>query len=188
MKPFFKWFPLMFTTTCALLTVIFSYQTAPRVSDSGPAFEKLQHAIEHAPAPTLDLSPIKAEVAKLAALIKQMQDNDVATFNTLIKNIKTELQGKFENIDEIIASIENKTHPVKILPASSLPFNVLSIDSLQSISVATVRYDYKTTALEAGDTLAGWQVKSVDFATQAMVFENAEGEVHLNLTAGESHA
>lgn len=188
MKTFFKWLPLILVSVCAPLTIVISHQMTPRVSDSGPALEKLQRAIEHTPVPTLDLSPIKADVAELATLIKHMKNEDEASFNTLLTNTKTELQSKLESIREAITALDEKTHPVKILPSSYLPFKILSIDSLQHISVATVRYGYKTTALEAGDTLAGWLVKRVDFATQTMVFENDEGEVHLSLTTGVAHA
>ena len=186
MKLLLKWFPLILVSSTMMLMIILNHQAPPQVTDSKFELQAIQHAIEHTP--TLDLSPIKAEVAELAALIKQRQVSDASSFNTLVGNIKTEIQNKLDSIATTITALEEKEHPVKILPASSLPFKVLSIDSLQNISVATISYAYKTTALEVRDALAGWQVKYVDFATQNIVFENTKGEVHLQLASGENHA
>lgn len=187
MKALIKWLPWALLSMTALLTVIISHEP-PRVADSKLELEAIQQAIEHAPVPMLDLSPIKAEVAELATLIKHMQREDEASFNTLVSNIKTELQTKLDTMHTTITSLENKQHPVSILPETRLPFTVISIDSLQHVSVATVTYDYKTTALEAGDSLAGWQVVAVNFAKQEMVFKNDDGEVHVNLNAEVAHA
>lgn len=70
-----------------------------------------------------------------------------------------------------------------MLPANQLPFKVLSIDSIQEVSVASVSYHYKTQALEKGDSLAGWTVFEIDFAKQTIEFENADNahlRVHLS--------
>lgn len=188
MKRDFKWLILLGVNACAVLTVIVSHQFNPRVSDTAPELKAIEQAIQNTPAPRLDLSPIKAEVNELARLIKQMQNEDEASFNSLLSTIKTELQSKLDTMHDTIVSLEAKDHPIKMLPSVVLPFNVISIDSLQHTSVATVAYDYKTTALEKGDTLAGWQVRTIDFARQQIVFENDDGQVHVNLISGEAHA
>lgn len=188
MKCDFKWLILLGVNAVAVLTVIASHQFNPHISDSTPELKAIEQAIQNTPTPKLDLSPIKTEVTELATLIKHMQHEDEASFNTLLSNTKTELQTKLDAIHDTIASLEAKHHPIKILPEAVLPFNVISIDSLQHVSVATVAYDFKTSALEKGESLAGWQVTSIDFATQKIVFENEEGQVHVNLCAGEGHA
>lgn len=183
-----KWLPVIFAGVPVIVGLITIHQITPKTTDSKPELQAIQRAIEHVPTPKIDLSPIRAEVAELVALIQQRKDSDAASFNTLVNDIKTELASKFENIEATIASIENKAHVVKLLPASSLPFKVLSIDSLQHVGVATVAYGFKTTALEVGDSLAGWKVQEVDFAKQQMVLSNDEGEVRLQLNRGEAYA
>ena len=188
MKRDFKWLILLGVNACAVLTVIVSHQFNPRVSDTTPELKAIEQAIQNTPAPKLDLSPIKAEVNELATLIKHMQNADEASFNALLSTIKTELQIKLDTMHDTITSLEAKDHPIKMLPGMVLPFNVISIDSLQHISVATVAYDFKTTALEEGDSLAGWHVRTIDFARQQIVFENDDGQVHVNLSTEETHA
>ena len=162
-----------------------------RASSPTPELKAIQHAIENTPIPKLDLSPIKAEVSALATLIKQMQNEDEASLNTLLSNTKTELKSKLDAIHNTIIALEEKQHPIKTLPETALPFKIISIDSLQHISVATAAYDFKTTALEKGDMLAGWKVLDVDFSTQSMEFEN-EDEAHVKVRlrdqTGEEHA
>ena len=58
----------------------------------------------------------------------------------------------------------------------SLPFAIVSIDSIQQVPVASVTYDYKTIPLEKGDALAGWKVVSVDYSKQRLELENAQSE------------
>ena len=186
MKPFLKSLPFIFVTACALLTVIIPHQMTPKISDSGSALQAIQHAIEHAPTPNLDLSPIKEEVQQLGILIKQMKDD--RSVGTLLENGHSQIQTKLDAMYQLIETLENAQHPVKYLPETALPFKILSIDSLQHISVATVFYNYKTTALEKGDSLAGWEVIAVDFATQSMEFENTDGAHITTKFAGAAHA
>ena len=188
MKWDFKYLTLIGVSACTILTIFISHQIQPKVSVPAPELKAIQHAIQNTPVPKLDLSPIKAEVSALATLIKQMQNEDEASLNTLLTNTKTELQSKLDAIHNTIISLEEKQHPIKILPEAALPFKVISIDSLQHVSVATASYDFKTTALEEGDALAGWKVLDVNFATQSMEFEN-EDEAHVKVRlAGQTWA
>lgn len=61
-----------------------------------------------------------------------------------------------------------------MLPASQLPFKVLSIDSIQEVPVASIAYHYKTQAMEKGDALAGWTVFEINYAKQTIEFENTD--------------
>jgi hypothetical protein len=186
MKPFLKWLPFIFVTACALLMAIIPHQMTPKTYDSGPALQAIQHAIEHAPTPNLDLSPIKEEVQQLGVLIHQMKDDH--SVGALLENGHSQIQTKLDAMYQLIETLENTQHPIKYLPETALPFKILSIDSLQHISVATVFYNYKTAALEKGDSLAGWEVIAVDFATQSMEFESAEGTHIKTRLTGAEHA
>ncbi|WP_426741416.1 hypothetical protein, partial [Pseudomonas aeruginosa] len=82
-----------------------------------------------------------------------------------------------------------KRHPIKYLPVTSLPFKVISIDSIQQISVATVAYNFKTIPLEKSDKLADWIVLSIDFGLQRMELENSNKEhvvVKMDVVQGDS--
>ena len=186
MKPFLKPIPFIFVIACALLTVIIPHQMIPKISDSDSALQAIQHAIEHAPTPNFDLSPIKEEVQQLGVLINQMRDD--RSVDALLENGHTQIQTKLDAMYQLIEALENAEHPVKYLPETALPFKILSIDSLQHISVATVFYNYKTAALEKGDSLAGWEVIAIDFATQSIEFENADGAHIKTKFAGAAHA
>ena len=72
--------------------------------------------------------------------------------------------------------LEEKKTSLKYLPVQSLPFSVISLDSIQHVSVATIAYDFKHVPLEKGDSLAGWRVISIDYGTQHMEFENTKKE------------
>jgi len=85
-------------------------------------------------------------------------------------------------------ALNQKQHPITYLPASTLPFQVISIDSIQQVCVASVRYDYKTVPLEKSDALAGWTVLSLDFGKQKIELENANKErVVVTLEGVEQH-
>ena len=66
--------------------------------------------------------------------------------------------------------------PAKYLSPKQLPFQVLSLDSIQSIPVATIAYDFKTLSLEKGDALGGWRVVVIDYGKQRIKFENTQKE------------
>ncbi len=190
MKCDLKWLGLLSFNVFLIVSTALYFQTNQKfpVTDSG--FKNLNQAIENASNFKLDLSPVKDEISQLSTLIKQMQNQEEVPFDKLLSNTSSELQSKLDSIFTAIESLETKTHPAKLLPESALPFKVTSIDSLQHQSVATVSYDYKTTALEKGDSLAGWLVESIDFAKQSIAFKNDEGcvLVSLDVSAGEDHA
>lgn len=185
MKWDFKLLGLLGLNTCFIAAAAL-YLQAHKAPDVSQDFKNLNQAIEKASSSKLDLSPIKDEISQLSLLIKAMKNPKEVPLEQLLTHTSSELQSKLDSILGAIESLENKTHLVKLLPTSALPFKVISIDSLQHQSIATITYDYKTTALEKGDSLAGWQVTSIDFATQFITFQNDEGCVHVHL--GESHA
>ena len=134
----------------------------------------------------IDLSSINQDLNKLAALVEQLKSKD----DQLITENRTELTHKLDAIHEVINTLDKKQNPVKYLPISALPFEVLSIDSIQQVNVATITYDFKTFPLEKGDTLIGWTVVQVDFGKQRLEFENSHKErvvVSLDTEKGDQH-
>ncbi|HAT2079976.1 hypothetical protein [Legionella pneumophila] len=139
----------------------------------------------------VDLSAINQDFNKLATLIEQLKTKDDNTINQLITENRAELSQKLDALHEVINSLDKKQHPVKYLPITALPFKIISIDSIQQVSVATVTYDFKTIPLEKSDKLANWTVLQIDFGQQRIELENSSKErvvVTMEADLGEQNA
>ncbi|CDZ76694.1 hypothetical protein BN59_00968 [Legionella massiliensis] len=133
-----------------------------------------------------DLSPITDHIKQLGDFIQQMQNKDDHQLGELFSTEQAAIKSQLDGIQELLKHLDSQKQPVKMLPASALPFKVLSIDSIQEVSVASVAYDYKTKALEKGDSLAGWKILDINFAKQTIEFENVEkAHVLIHLTQQE---
>src|SRR3990167_1993170 len=146
-----------------------------RLNDIQSGIANLQNEVKK-PSATIDLSGINQDFNKLAALIEQLKSKDNQQLNQLVNESRTTLSNKLDAIHQTINSLDKKQHPIKYLPVSALPFHVVSIDSIQQVSVASVAYDYKTNPLEKNDSLAGWTVTQIDFGKQRLEFENKNKE------------
>ena len=91
------------------------------------------------PAEKIDLSFINQDVNRLANLIGDLKTNK--------EDERSQLTNKLDAIHSVINSLNKKQHPITFLPISALPFKIISIDSIQQVSVASVAYDYKTMPL-----------------------------------------
>ncbi|HHS8313960.1 TPA: hypothetical protein ACTUNV_000344 [Legionella pneumophila] len=143
------------------------------------------------PVETVDLTAINQDFHKLTSLIEQLKNHNETDINRLINDNRTELTQKLDVLREMVRSLDKKQHPIKYLPINTLPFKVISIDSIQQVSVATVAYNFKTVPLEKSDQLAGWTVLSIDFGLQRMELENGNKEhvvVKMDVLQGESDA
>jgi hypothetical protein len=138
------------------------------------------------PAATIDLDPLKHDVNDLRELLHQFHNQSDKQFD----EGQFQLQQKLNAIGQALQLLDEKQHPVKFLPASALPFKVLSIDSVQQIPVVSVSFNFKTIPLEKDDSLAGWTVVRLTFSKQKAVFKNKnEEQVVIGLGAiGEQHA
>ena len=153
---------------------------AARLNDIQAQLGNLQQAAIK-PDEKVDLSAINQDFNKLATLIEQIKSKDDNTITQLITENRAELSHKLDALHEVINSLDKKQHPVKYLPVTALPFKVISIDSIQQVSVATVTYDFKTIPLEKSDKLAGWTVLQIDFGQQRIELENSNKE-HVVMT------
>ena len=161
-----------------------------RLNDIQSRVISLQNEVKK-PVEKIDLKEINQDFNKLAALIEQLKSKDDAQLNQLVHESRTELSNKLNAIHQTIDSLDKKQHLIKYLPITALPFQVVSIDSIQQVSVASVAYDYKTIPLERNDSLAGWTVVKIDFGKQQLEFENANKErvlVNLDINQDEQHA
>ncbi len=184
-----KWFLLVILNTLVVLLVCLKSQPVNTQVQDLSFLEKRLSAIESKlvqPVKSPDLSPINRNLKQLGQFIQQLQNKDDHQLGELFSTGQVAIKKKLDGIATLLSRIDEQKHPIKTLPASSLPFQVLSIDSIQDVSVASVAYDYKTQALEKGDSLAGWTVVKIDFARQFIAFENADkSHVSLSLKSSE---
>lgn len=155
-----------------------------RLSEIQSQLNSLQDIMK-APADTT----INHDVQQLEAMIQELQSKDDSQLNKLVVESRTQLENKLDAMHATIQSLEKKQHPIKYLGVNTLPFKIISIDSIQQVSVASVSYDYKTFPLEKSDVLAGWTVLSIDFSKQTIEFENGNKEhVLVALEGASEHA
>jgi hypothetical protein len=158
-----------------------------RLNDIQAQLINLQAEIKK-PVEKIDLSSINQDFNKLAGLIEQLKSTDQTKLNQLVLESRSELTQKLDTIHAVVNTLDKKQHVIKYLTVTALPFKVLSIDSVQQVSVVSVTYDFKTVPMERGDTLAGWSVLEIDFGRQRLEFENSNKErVVVNLEQGEQH-
>ncbi|KTD53479.1 hypothetical protein Lsan_3889 [Legionella santicrucis] len=146
--------------------------------------DKIHHEATK-PTEKVDLTAINQDIRTLAALVKGLKPQDENAINQLLLENRTSLDDKLDSIQKVIKSLDDKQHPVKYLPLTALPFTLVSIDSIQQISVVTVTYDYKYIPLEKGDTLAGWTVTHLDFSKQQAEFIN-DKEEHVQVALAQA--
>ncbi|HAU1484762.1 TPA: hypothetical protein F8R85_16190, partial [Legionella pneumophila] len=118
-----------------------------------------------------DLSLITQNLKQLGEFVQQLQNKDDHQLGEMFTTEQIAIKKQLEGITDLLRHLDEKKQPVKMFPVSQLPFKVLSIDSIQEVSVASISYHYKTQALEKGDSLAGWTVFEIDFAKQTIEFE-----------------
>ncbi|HGF0738838.1 hypothetical protein QM437_05475 [Legionella pneumophila] len=179
-----KWLFLVLLNALLVLLVCFKSQPVKTQVQDWSSLENRLSAIESKlgqPVKSPDLAPINHNLKQLGQFIQQLQNKDDHQLGELFSTGQVAIKKQLDGIAELLTRLDDQKHPVKTLPASSLPFQVLSIDSIQDVSVASVLYDYKTQALEKGDSLAGWMVIQIDFARQFIEFENTD-KAHVSLT------
>ncbi|WP_412755190.1 hypothetical protein [Legionella pneumophila] len=121
-----------------------------------------------------DLSPITQNLKQLNSFIQHLQNKDEHQLGEMFTTEQGVIKKQLEDITDLLRHLDEKKQPVKMLSSAQLPFKVLSIDSIQEVSIASIAYHYKNQALEKGDDLAGWTVFEIDFAKQTIEFENAD--------------
>ncbi|KTD32063.1 hypothetical protein [Legionella israelensis] len=184
-----KWLLLVLLNALVVLLVCFKSQPVKTQVQDLSFLENRLSAIEsklRQPVKEPDLTPINHNLKQLGQFIQQLQNKDDHQLGELFSTGQVAIKKQLDGIAELLTRLEDQKHPIKTLPANNMPFQVLSIDSIQDVSVASVLYDYKTKALEKGDSLAGWKVIQIDFARQFIEFENTDNaHVSLSLKSNE---
>lgn len=132
------------------------------------------------PLPEIDLSVVEQKLKELSQEVAEIRQFNPDDLNNRIEHrldqTEQSLSQQLNTLNSTVSEIKSAHHQVKYVPLKALPFSVLSIDSIQNVPVASIRYDYKTVPLEQGDLLAGWKVARVDFRHQEIEFENKNKE------------
>ncbi|HAT6309863.1 TPA: hypothetical protein JAJ32_001446 [Legionella pneumophila] len=187
-----KWLSLL-VLNILLIGFVYVKNQAPtnhqELNTLGEQLASIQTQLKQ-PVEQSDLSPITQNLKQLNSFIQQLQNKDEHQLGEMFTTEQGVIKKQLEGIIDLLRHLDEKKQPVKMLPVSQLPFKVLSIDSIQEVSVASISYHYKTQALEKGDSLAGWTVFEIDFAKQTIEFENNDtAHVLVHLSQQEvSHA
>lgn len=128
------------------------------------------------PLPEVNFDAITQQIAQLSSRLDKLREADSKQLTETLSYTQNTLGQELHSIKEVVTHLDDKKSPVKYVPIKSLPFSVVSIDSIQQVPVASIAYDYKTIPLEKGDALAGWKVVSVDYGKQRLELENARAE------------
>jgi hypothetical protein len=140
------------------------------------------------PVAGIDLSSMTQQVQQLSQQLEKVRSQNTNHFDQALNQTEDALSKQLDTIQRLVVTLDKQKTSIKFLPAKYLPFQVLSIDSIQHVPVASVTYDFKTVPLEKGDSLAGWRVISIDYGKQRIEFENARKERVLLTQEQISHA
>jgi hypothetical protein len=185
-----KWLTLIIINLSLLLCFISNSKTKDNIEITELKNQLANiETILSQPKKKLNLSPIHDEFKNLEKLIKKTQYHNNEQLQKLINISKDEIHHYLNNITDLLKEKSTTKNKTQYLSSKSLPFKVISIDSIQNSPVATVFYQYRTTALEKGDKLAGWQVDSIDFSKQSIELINqTKKRVSITLNKKEKHA
>ena len=133
------------------------------------------------PIPRIDLNATNEQIKEISQQLERVRAQNANHINLSLNKTETALTNRLETIQQLVRHLDDKQSPIKFLPPKALPFQVISLDSIQHVPVASITYAFKTIPLEKDDSLAGWQVLAIDYGKQHIEFVNAKKE-HVLLT------
>ena len=133
------------------------------------------------PIPRIDLNATNEQIKEISQQLERVRAQNANHINLSLNKTETALTNRLEAIQQLVRHLDDKQSPIKFLPPKALPFQVVSLDSIQHVPVASIAYNFKTIPLEKDDSLAGWQVLAIDYGKQHIEFVNAKKE-HVLLT------
>jgi hypothetical protein len=133
------------------------------------------------PKEKVDLSSLNQNIQSISGEIRNIKSETTkAIFKTAEQNL--DLSKKIDDVKVEVKGISSNAGEIKYIDPKQIPFEVFSIDYVQSSPVVSIRYHYQNYDLEVGEVLAGWKVVSLNYVTQEAEFENINKEhAHLNL-------
>lgn len=133
------------------------------------------------PKEKVDLSSLNQNIQSISGEIRNIKSETTrAIFKTTEQN--QYLSKKIDDVKVEVKGISSNVGEIKFVSPKQIPFEVFSIDYVQSSPVVSIRYHYQNYDLEVGEVLAGWKVVSLNYVTQEAEFENKNKEhAHLHL-------
>lgn len=132
----------------------------------------------------LEADVISNKITQLSDHIAKIRALTAEEFQLGLHDTEYHLSTQLTAIHEDINHLRSKQNDFVILDTKNLPFQVISLDSIQEVAVASIAYDFKMIAMEKGDKLAGWTLKSINYGKQKLIFENSKKE-RILITAKE---
>ena len=188
MKKSFLPFPEHRMLSYALLGLIFGSGasivviSATNMHESTMAMSQLQGKMStlqdsvNKPVTAVNLNPMTQLIQQLSQQLDDVRTQNANHLDQALNQTETTLTQRLDELQQMVRHLNDKQSPIKYLPPDSLPFSVVSLDSIQHVPVATLAYDFKHVPIEKGDSLAGWRVIAIDYGTQRIEFENDEKE------------
>jgi len=128
------------------------------------------------PQSVIEENAISNKITQLSDRIAKIRALSAEEFHRNLQDTEYHLSTQLTAIHEDINHLSSKQNDFVVLDAKYLPFQIISLDSIQEVAVASIAYDFKTIAMEKGDSLAGWTLKSINYGKQKLTFENSKKE------------
>lgn len=132
----------------------------------------------------ISVDQIRSELSQLVAQVDSVSRNSDKLISEQISKSTQKLQSQMQQIKQELTNLEEKKKHKKLISASNLPFQVMSIDNIEQSDVVTIHYDHHVSPLEVGDSLAGWKLVNTNFNNQTAEFKhnNQYAQIDLNQT------
>jgi hypothetical protein len=118
--------------------------------------------------------------ASLSTLRQQMQSVEKGVNENAkgseIHQISSQLSSLSREIEALKKIISTNSSGKEYLDKSELPFSVNTIDVIAESPFVSVNYQHTMMPLEAGDSLAGWQLVSADYNSGTVEFKNDKNQ------------
>lgn len=135
----------------------------------------------------VDIDSIKSTVASLITQINQITQKDDKAIATQITQSSDQLNTQLKTINSTLSQIKQQNVHHTVIPASNLPFQVVSIDNIQENDIVTINYENHIAPLEINESLAGWRLIKANTDDQKATFENkAKNYVKIDLNNASS--
>ncbi|OGT35645.1 MAG: hypothetical protein A3F11_06995 [Gammaproteobacteria bacterium RIFCSPHIGHO2_12_FULL_37_14] len=130
----------------------------------------------------VDIDTIKSTVASLITQINQITQKDDNAITAQITQGNDQLNTQLKTIKNTLSEIKQQNVHHTVIPASNLPFQVMSIDNIQENDIVTINYENHIAPLEINESLAGWRLVKANTNDQKATFENkAKNYVKIDL-------
>jgi hypothetical protein len=124
----------------------------------------------------VSLQELRPILAALQAKMNRLAAHSDQLIQQQIQRSTAQLSSQLTAMNHTLAQMNPDTTHHRALTSASLPFQVVSIDTIQQSEVVTVRYAHRLVPLDVGDSLAGWRLATARDINQQAQFINAQSD------------